>query len=207
MVWFWNGWYYSYSYGHKLQFQTWAIGNPDPHCVAFSICIQFRYSRYDEQLNKTKAFNREKELDCVAQIDEIVPGKLSKHSSWWYSGDLNSGLVQYLDHGPSRLLALLFRTWTKCQIFRSFFGHIWAILNITNLLYRTPEYQMPRMSGFQMVKVMWSDHSKTGKNSNFLMVLYNLQWGSEIILFKIRTFWRSDLKCSRPFKKPGKMRI
>jgi hypothetical protein len=34
----------------------------------------FRYARYDEQLAKTKAFNREKEQDFVAPIDEIVPG-------------------------------------------------------------------------------------------------------------------------------------
>ncbi len=33
-----------------------------------------RYSHYEEQLAKNKAFNREKSQDYVAEVDEIVPG-------------------------------------------------------------------------------------------------------------------------------------
>ena len=34
-----------------------------------------RYSRYDDQLVKTKASNREKEKDFVAEVTDIEPGK------------------------------------------------------------------------------------------------------------------------------------
>ena len=71
------------------------------------------------------------------------------------------------------LLALLFSTWTKSPIFRSFFGHVWAILNITNLFYRTPEYQMSWVSSFtlksrQIAAILSKNHLKSGqKRSDF----------------------------------------
>jgi hypothetical protein len=39
----------------------------------------FRYARYDDQLAKTKAFNRDKENDFVAEVTEIAPGKNNNH--------------------------------------------------------------------------------------------------------------------------------
>ena len=46
--------------------------------VSLNYFLNFRYARYHDQLAKTKAFNREKDQDFVAEVTEIAPGEVKQ---------------------------------------------------------------------------------------------------------------------------------